>query len=59
MKQIEPKTLQELHRIRARMAQEQRGLSARERVQRTRQEAAALLRRWGFTLPVYASGNWG
>ena len=57
MKQLEPKTLRELHRIRARIAHEQRGLSARERVQRTRQDANALLRRWGFTLPVYPSTN--
>ncbi|MDP3723951.1 MAG: hypothetical protein Q8R91_10755 [Candidatus Omnitrophota bacterium] len=57
MKQTEPKTLRELHRIRARIAHEQRGLSARERVQRTRQEANALLRRWGFTLPIHPSTN--
>ena len=57
MKPTEPKTLRELHRIRARIAAEQRGLSARERVQRTRQEANALLTRWGFTLPVLPSSN--
>ena len=57
MKQTEPKTLRELHRIRARIAHEQRGLSARERVRRTRQEANALLRRWGFTLPIHPSTN--
>lgn len=44
-----PETLQELHRVREHIAQEQTGLSNRERVERTRREVDALLKGWGFT----------
>ena len=45
-----PKTLQELHQIREQIATEAAGLSAKERVERTRREADALLAAWGLTL---------
>jgi hypothetical protein len=44
------KTLRELHRIREQITKEQRGLSTREQVARTRREADALLKRYGITL---------
>lgn len=50
MTSLVPETLQELHRIRERIAQEQADLSPCERVERTRREAEALLKEWGLTL---------
>ena len=43
-------TLKELHQIREEIAMEEKGLSARKRVERVREEANALLRNWGLTL---------
>ncbi len=45
-----PKTLQELHRIREQIAQEETGLTVSGRVERTRREADALLKEWGLVL---------
>ncbi len=45
-----PETLKELHRVRESITQEQAGCSAHERVERTRQEADALLKKWNLRL---------
>ena len=45
-----PQTLQEIHEIGERIAQEQARLSTPNRVEATRREADALLKAWGVTL---------
>jgi len=43
-------TLRELHQIREKLAKEEAGLSVNQRVERTRREADAILKRWGLNL---------
>ena len=45
-----PETLKELHRIRESLAKEEKGRSARERVEKARREADLLLKKWNLTL---------
>ncbi len=45
-----PETLKELHHVRESISQEQAGRSVHERVEQTRQEADALLKKWNLTL---------
>jgi hypothetical protein len=50
MNDATPDTLKELHRIREQIYEEERHLSPRERVERTRRAADALLKQWGLNL---------
>ena len=46
----EPKAMAQIHRIREQLYKEERHLSPRERVERTRRAAEALLKEWGLDL---------
>lgn len=50
MNETVPQTLKELHEIRAQIYEEEKDLSPRERVERTRRVAEALLNAWGLKL---------
>ena len=55
MTDLTPKTLQDLHRVRESIAKEQMDRSAHQRVEETRREADALLKRWNLSLKLIAS----
>lgn len=62
MNDATPDTLKELHQIREQIYEEEKLLSPRERVDRSRRAADALLKAWGLNLkrvspPARASSN--